>query len=159
MYRDVQPLECRVLSTEWVGPLMDFLRDLSEAGDSELFCPHAFTDAAVRQIISRTHKDTYYVLLEGKRVLGYGMLRGWDEGFEIPSLGIAIHPAVRGVGLGNVFMGILHASARRRGAEKVRLRVKRENIRAAKLYEHLGYKFEHEEAGYLVGFLELGRVY
>lgn len=155
MYRDAPPFECRILCSEWMQPLMDFLRDLQEAGDTELFCPHAFTDEAVHQIVTRAHKDAYYVLVEGKQVLGYGMLRGWDEGFEVPSLGIAIHPSVRGTGLGRAFMHILHACARRKGATKVRLRVKSGNTRAASLYKGLGYEFQSEEAGYLVGNLEL----
>jgi ribosomal-protein-alanine N-acetyltransferase len=156
MYRDVPPLECRVLCVEWKQPLMDFLCALQEAGDSELFHPHAFTEEAIENVINQVRKDVYCVLAEGQQILGYGMLRGWDEGFEIPSLGIAIHPSARGTGLGRVLMHILHASARRKGATRVRLRVKPENTRATKLYEDLGYQLQYEEAGYLVGFLDLG---
>lgn len=156
MYREAPPLECRVLCVERLQPLMDFLRDLREAGDSEFFYPHPFTDEAIENVIKQVRKDVYCVLAEGQKILGYGMLRGWDEGFEIPSLGIAIHPSARGTGLGRVLMHILHASARRKGATRVRLKVKSGNIRAAKFYESLGYTFKYEEAGYLVGFLEFG---
>jgi len=156
MYRNAPPLECRKLCVEWMQPLLDFLRAIQEAGDSELFHPHAFTEEAVKNVIHQVRKDVYCVLVEGQQILGYGMLRGWDEGFEIPSLGIAIHPSARGAGLGRALMYILHASARRKGATRVRLRVKPENSRATKLYEDLGYEFQYEEAGYLVGFLDWG---
>ena len=95
-------------------------------------------------------------MVNGTEVLGYGILRGWDEGYEIPSLGIAILPRVRGAGLGRVFMHFLAAAAKCRGAQKVRLRVMSRNARAIRLYQSLGYEFSaDEDGGHLVGFLEL----
>lgn len=88
-------------------------------------------------------------------VLGYGLLRGWDQGYDVPSLGIAIRPDRRGQGLGILLMHFLHAAARQRGALRVRLRVHPGNARARDLYEKLGYRFEGEERGELVGFFEL----
>ena len=83
------------------------------------------------------------------------MLRGWDEGYKVPSLGITIHPSVREVGLGRLFMHFLHVAARRRGCDKIRVKVYPQNVSAAALYEKLGYKFETKEAGQLVGFVQL----
>jgi ribosomal-protein-alanine N-acetyltransferase len=157
MYLPMQPLECRVLSSARKQALMAFLNDLSEAHETEYFYPHPFTEDAVERIIRAGGRDLFYVLCEGSSVVGYGMLRGWDEGYEIPSLGIAIHPAARNAGLGRVLMHFLHGAARRRGASKVRLRVKAQNTRATKLYQDLGYVFGPEEQGFLVGFLELDR--
>ena len=97
----------------------------------------------------------YYIMVEGPSVLGYGLLRGWDEGYAIPSLGIAIHPSARSSGLGLSLMHFLHAAARRRGAAKVRLRVRNDNARAVELYKRLGYAFESSEENYYVGFKEL----
>jgi ribosomal protein S18 acetylase RimI-like enzyme len=150
-----QPLEFRKLSIEWKQPLLDFLRALQEAGDSELFHPHPFTEEAIDNVIKQVRKDVYCVLVEGQQILGYGMLRGWDEGYDTPSLGIAIHPSARATGLGKVLMYFLHAAARRRGATKVRLRVKPDNSKAIRLYEALGYEFHSQEAEYLVGTLDL----
>jgi [ribosomal protein S18]-alanine N-acetyltransferase len=148
-------LECQKLAEKWKQPLLAFLNSLSDADDARNFSPHPFTVDALDQIIRNVRNDLYYVLSEGDNVLGYGLLRGWDDGFEIPSLGIAIHPRIRGSGLGKVFMHFLGAAAKRKGAKKVRLRVNRENTRARRLYENMGYKFEPQEQEYLVGFLEL----
>lgn len=134
---------------------MAFLGVLKEANETDYFSPHPFSEDAVEKIIQCVRKDLYYVLTEGQDVLGYGMLRGWDDGYEIPSLGIAIHPAARNAGLGTTFMHFLHGAARRKGALKVRLRVKSQNTRAIKLYQNLGYTFCSKEDGYLVGLLEL----
>src|SRR5712691_6841309 len=76
--------------------------------------------AQVRQLQRR---DLYFLLLEEQRALGYGMLRGWDEGYAIPSLGVVIHPEAQGHGLGRLMMEFLRIAAIRRGAEKIRLRV------------------------------------
>jgi ribosomal-protein-alanine N-acetyltransferase len=149
-------LEIRRLATDWKPSLLVFFRALEAVDDAGFFQPHPFTDEAVEQILHSTHTDLYYVLVEGQEVLGYGMLRGWDEGYDVPSLGIAIHPRVRGTGLGRLLMHFLEAAAKCQGAQRVRLRVKLQNAAAARLYESLGYQFRAEEDGeYRVGFLEL----
>jgi ribosomal-protein-alanine N-acetyltransferase len=152
-------IECRLLSLKWKQPLLVFLRVLGENNETRFFHPHAFSAEAVDQIIQTTRNDLYYLLSAGNEVLGYGLLRGWDEGYDVPSLGIAIHPRIRGVGLGRMFMHFLHAAAKRHGATKVRLKVSPQNVRAVALYESFGYAFGYafgsEEHGYLVGLLEL----
>jgi ribosomal-protein-alanine N-acetyltransferase len=155
MHLNTGALECRRLSSEWKKPLLGFLKTLEATNDMEFFHPHAFTNDAVEKITQTVRNDLYYILADGEDVLGYGMLRGWDEGYEIPSLGIAIHPQARAIGLGRVFMQFLSAAAKRKCERKIRLRVKAGNIRAVKLYESLGYVLGSEEDGYLVGFLDL----
>jgi ribosomal-protein-alanine N-acetyltransferase len=155
MHMLTEPLECRKLTAEWKQALLVFLAALETTNDAEYFHPHAFTDDALEKVIRNARKDLYYILAEGQKVLGYGMLRGWDEGYEIPSLGIAIHPEARSVGLGKVLMHFLHTAARRRGDKKVRLKVKTNNHRAVHMYQGLGYSFESQEGPYLVGFLDL----
>jgi ribosomal-protein-alanine N-acetyltransferase len=150
----MRKLEFRELTAEWKQPLLAFLNTLG-LKDAEYFHPHPFTEVAIENIICSARMDLYYVIAEGDNVLGYGMLRGWDEGYTIPSLGIAIHSGARNSGLGKAFMHFLGAAARWRGATTVRLRVRRENIRAANLYENLGYEFRSESEGYLIGFLDL----
>jgi len=152
----VKPLECRRLTSEYKGPMMEFLHALEESGDAKLFHPHPFDEEAIDKVAQCEGKDLYYILVEGNSVIGYAMLRGWDEGYEIPSLGIAIHPTARKVGLGQLLMSFLHVAARRQGATKVRLRVYAHNTKAIQLYKKLGYEFQPAtEDGYLVGYYAL----
>lgn len=146
------------LSPYWQKGLKLFLQDLKDGGDEIFFSPHATDDISISKISNHNGKDLYYLIVEGKRVLGYGLLRGWDEGYTIPSLGVAIHPSARGIGLGKLFMDFLHMLALRRGANKVRLRVNRKNERAIGLYKSLGYAFEDDvkQTEYFVGFKNLG---
>jgi len=119
--------------------------------------PYQLTEeeAHRRAFSHEAKRDLYYVLIEGEHVIGYGFLRGWDKGYNIPSLGIVIHPAERGKGLGRLLMLFLHAVARRRGAEKVMIKVKPDNEAALHLYRSLGYRFPDKVMGRLVGFCDL----
>jgi [ribosomal protein S18]-alanine N-acetyltransferase len=147
-------LECHRLTSVWAKPLLEFLHALETSGDDRWFRPHPFTSEVV-SALSAESRDLYYVLVEGNTVIGYGMLRGWSEGYEIPSLGIAIAAAARNQGVGRAFMHFLHAAARRRGSTKVRLRVNSDNAAALTMYKSIGYDFGSSEGPYFVGFITL----
>ena len=83
------------------------------------------------------------------------MLRGWDEGFSIPSLGVAVRRDRVRQGHGRRMMLALHDDARKRGADLVRLRVNPDNHPALSLYQSLGYRSEGFERGELVMHLDL----
>jgi ribosomal-protein-alanine N-acetyltransferase len=148
-------MEIRAVDGTLERPLAEFFRDLAQAGDDDYFHPHPLTNDEAKKRAKYSGDDLYYVIMENEKVLGYAMLRGWDEGYEIPSLGIAMHPSVRGLGLGELLIRFLHAAARRRGCDKIRIRVYTQNARALALYQKLGYRFESEQAGQLVGYLTL----
>jgi len=148
-------LEIRIVDETLEKPLAEFFRDLRKAGDDKYFHPHPLTDDEAKRRAQYSGKDLYYVLMEGGKVIGYAMLRGWDEGYEVPSLGIAMHPSVRGMGLGKLFVRFLHVAARRRGCGKIRVKVYPENVTAVALYKKLGYSFQSEQAGQFVGFIGL----
>lgn len=86
-------------------------------------------------------------------VVAYGMLRGWEEGFEVPSLGIAVDRQWRGLGLGRRLMSHLHAVAAERGASTVRLKVDRTNTAAIALYRSFGYEFQPHSPEEWLGLL------
>lgn len=148
-------IEFRILNPEWSQQLGQFFGSLREAGDDKYFHPHPLTPEEAKKRCNYIGKDLYYICVEGNKILGYGMLRGWDEGYSIPSLGIAIHSSARGIGIGKAFVYFLHTAARRRGAKKIRLKVYSENSAALKLYEKVGYKFKSREGKQHVGFFNL----
>lgn len=145
------------VSPQWKNALKHFLLKLESNGDNVYFSPHAHDDTTLDNIASDTNQDLHYILAEGHMVLGYGLLRGWNEGFTIPSLGIAISPHARGQGLATMLMQFLHSAAHRKGASKIRLRVLKQNKKAHSLYSTLGYSFEEDEHNeeFLVGFKKI----
>lgn len=146
-------LEFRVVGPRDAQTLAEIFMDIDET----FFRPHPFTESEARQIANHVGRDTYAILLDGQRPVAYGMLRGWEEGYETPSLGIAVGTALQGRGLGRVMMTHLHAEARRRGAVRVRLRVHHDNLRARRLYESMGYMYAGEDRGELVMLADVGR--
>lgn len=152
----MQPLEFRKASPEFQKSLESFFCDIEKCGIGHYFHPHPLSIIEAKKITQYTGQDLYYIAVTGDQVLGYGLLRGWDEGYTIPSLGIALHPSAQGLGLGRTFMYFLHAAAHLRGATKIRIKVYPNNIRAMNLYVSLGYVFQAiEEHGQLVGILDL----
>ena len=148
--------EIRRLSPALEPALAGFFRLLREADVDQVFHPHPFTDVEARARAGYGGDDLYYVVVHGNQILGYGFLRGWDEGYDIPSLGLVIHPTRRKAGLGRMLMHVLHQAARCHGASRVRLKVYPSNVAARRLYEDLGYSFEGgEEDGQQIGFLDL----
>lgn len=151
-------LEILRLTPAQVPALESFFSALVKAGDERFFHPHPLTPEYAKIVTSQKGKDLYYGAISGDTVLAYGMLRGWDEGFAVPSLGIAIHPLYRGFSLGKNVMHFLHLAAILRGATRVRLTVDPSNAGAIGLYRSLGYIFITERIDRLVGTLELNPI-
>jgi ribosomal protein S18 acetylase RimI-like enzyme len=144
-------VEFRVVGPSDAAMLADIFTEIDEA----FFRPHPFTPDEARRIADEGGRDTYALLLEDGRATAYGMLRGWTEGYPVPSLGIAVRTSAQGRGLGRLMMAHLQAEAMRRGATVVRLRVHPDNTRARRLYETLGYAYAGEDRGELVMLLNL----
>lgn len=123
--------------------------------DEPFFHPHPLTAAAARDICSHEGLDLYYVALEADRIVAYGMLRGWDEGYDVPSLGIAVNPDTRRCGLGDAFLHFLHIAARFHGAKRVRLTVEPGNDAALSFYRRNGYDIALADDGRYLGFLDV----
>jgi ribosomal protein S18 acetylase RimI-like enzyme len=139
-----------------VGPGdQDLLTDLLSDIDRTFFRPHPFTADEVTRIAGRSGRDVYAMLLDHGRPVAYGLLRGWDEGYSTPSLGVAVRSDSRHKGFGRAMMAFLHAEVLARGSTRVRLRVHPDNSSARRLYESLSYSYEAEEGGELVMSLRL----
>lgn len=149
-------LEFRRVGPDLESPLATYFAHIRASGEDAKFHPHPFTPEAAHERAAYRGKDVYCVAVAEGVVLAYGMLRGWDEGYAVPSLGIATHTAARGIGLGRALMLYLHAEAKRRGAPRIRLKVYPENAVAVELYRSLGYVYgDALEQGQLVGIKDL----
>jgi ribosomal protein S18 acetylase RimI-like enzyme len=68
------------------------------------------------------------------------MLRGWDEGFSIPSFGMFIDHRRHGLGLGKEMLALTIEAARELLCEKIRLSVFASNPSACRIYLGAGFK-------------------
>lgn len=119
------------------------------------FHPHVFNKETLINILEQTRKDLYYIIIFNNLIIGYGMLRGMDEGYEIPSLGIAIDKDYSGKGLGSLLMVFLETTAKLHKYTKMRLRVNKDNQKAISLYKKLGYNFTVSDEENLLGIKDL----
>lgn len=139
----------------WIEKLACFFELIKNKKEDKFFHPHPFDKTKAEELGRYKGLDLYVVQTANDQICGYGMLRGWDEGYSTPSLGIIIHPGHRGKGLGEHFMDFLHDQARKKGAKKIRLKVYPDNKGAKALYIKKGYVFSTLEKGQLTGYAKL----
>jgi ribosomal protein S18 acetylase RimI-like enzyme len=119
--------------------------------DKNFFHPHELSYPGLLNEIADNPKNYYVFFMDIDNVLGYGMLRGWQEGYEIPSLGILIDIAQRGKGISKNLMWHLESVAQIKKSPKIRLTVFKQNKNAIALYNKLGYIFSDKNENELVG--------
>ena len=149
-------MEILLAKPKHIDQMMVFFESLKNSEDTAFFHPHSFSRQEILAILEKEKKDLYYIVTGDEKVLGYGILRGWDEGYSVPSLGVAVSPNARGIGIGKLLVQFLHAVCRERGCEKIRLKVYKNNVLAVKMYEKFGYTFSAEEEKQIIGYCELG---
>ena len=138
-----------------VKPLKLFIDKFFADNQGVFFKPHKFSYNGLKEELLDRQKDIYVFLLDEQKIYSYGILRGWEEGYEIPSLGILVDIYERGNGYSYIMMDELHRLAKLKGAKKVRLRVIKENKLAISLYNKLGYVLSDYDEKHLVGFKNL----
>jgi len=148
-----ESLEIRHLDYEHIDSLIELNRNNEE--EFKLFTPHTFTREIITEILETAKLDLYYVVLYEDKVIGYGMLRGMNEGYENFSLGIGIDKNYYGTGFSRMFMNFLEFQSILRGHSDIRLRVMNDNKRAYHLYLKLGYVFSKFDDYSLVGVKKL----
>jgi ribosomal protein S18 acetylase RimI-like enzyme len=134
--------------------LTEFFEDNKK--DWVYFHPHKANVKTLNEILKKSNKDFYGILVNKKNeIIGYGILRGWDKGFDIPSLGIIINKKFRGKGFSTKLMEELHNICRKRESKTIRLTVDKKNYNAIQLYKKLGYDLTEKDKKNLVGFKQL----
>jgi ribosomal-protein-alanine N-acetyltransferase len=147
------------VSTADADHLGDFFELL--AADKEtarFFHPHPLTKEFASALCARQSRclDRYFITDYRGRVVGYSMLRGWDEGYDVPSFGGCTDPGLRGAGLGQLLLAHAIAECRTAGARRLRLTVYKDNMRAVHIYRKFGFVFSEKNDDELVGLLNLG---
>ncbi len=78
------------------------------------------------------------------RASGLAVAKGGIDFAKEPDAGViwqlATHPQLQGLGLATRLIAELESTAVRRGVRRLRLGVETENLRALRLYKHLGYR-------------------
>jgi [ribosomal protein S18]-alanine N-acetyltransferase len=104
------------------------------------FHPFPLTGETAAAICANPSGDQYFAHFEPNSILGFGMLRGWKEGFAVPSFGVLVDHRVTGQGIGSALMAHALKRARDLGSPAVRLTVHPTNERAIGIYSRAGFQ-------------------
>jgi ribosomal-protein-alanine N-acetyltransferase len=113
---------------------------------TDMFDPFPLDAAQARKIALGAGEDAFYIAVRGELPVGFSMLRGFDEGYEIPSFGIFVDYDCHGRGIGRELTAWTVEQARGRGCPAVRLTVYATNVAARGLYESLGFVERERES-------------
>ncbi len=119
--------------------LVRFFEENNRPEVTQHFHPFPLIAETAHQIAHGDRRDRYYVATEEGRIRAMCMLRGWDEGYEVPSYGVLVDHRYRGHGLGRRMTEFSIAEARRCGAPSLRLSVYASNTGALALYASLDF--------------------
>jgi [ribosomal protein S18]-alanine N-acetyltransferase len=103
------------------------------------FHPFPLTAAQATELATHQGRDRYYIAERAATIIGLSMLRGWDDGYEIPSFGILVDQEWRKLGVGADLTDFTLGEALRLGAPAVRLSVYASHGQAVRLYIHKGF--------------------
>lgn len=93
-------------------------------------------------LILKNRKDVYKTIKINEEVCGIYFLRGFQEGYEIPSFGIYIFEKYSGRGLAAKALEDAINVATNLGVDKVMLKVSKQNSKAYPLYLKHQFRFD-----------------
>jgi ribosomal-protein-alanine N-acetyltransferase len=141
----------REIVPEDSAALARFMEENNVPAVVRTFNPFPMTAETARRIACAPRLDRYYGAFLDGRVVALSMLRGWDEGYSVPSFGIMVDHRLHGMGIGARVLDDTIGEAVRLGCRRVRLSVFAGNRRAVGLYLSRGFVEESRERVLLAG--------
>jgi ribosomal protein S18 acetylase RimI-like enzyme len=107
--------------------------------DMAFFDPFPLTDETARRLAHEPRSDRYFVAEASPELVGLSMLRGWDEGYDVPSFGVMVDPRWHGRGVGSRLTDFAITAATELDCDRIRLSVYGRNERACAMYLRRGF--------------------
>ncbi|MCP9493845.1 MAG: GNAT family N-acetyltransferase [Pyrinomonadaceae bacterium MAG19_C2-C3] len=85
----------------------------------QYFNPFAFDEATISGILNDARRDIFQGVFRDGELIGMMMIRGWDAGFDIPSLGLIIGEDYRGKDLMRICVDAMKEICREHGSSRV----------------------------------------
>ena len=108
----------RPLGVEDARALSEMLR-AQRPEYARFFFAFGFEVDEIARLLAGSGRDVYMGLLLGGELAGFFMLRGWNEGYEVPALGAFVAEKYRGRGLMRLTVEVTKVICRLRGASRV----------------------------------------
>jgi len=116
------------------------------------FTPFEFSLQSITNIFTQMVKDKFFGIFVNEIIVGFYILRGLDEGYDIPSYGVWISSKFSNKGLSKLTLYHAFSFCRINSISKLMLKVHPENTTAKKLYESLGFEqtgFDKKNGNYI----------
>ena len=103
------------------------------------FHPFEMTAESADELTLHAGEDWYFGAFVRGKLVGISMLRGWNEGFDVPSFGVVVDSEWQGQGIGSLLTDFTLDRAPWLGSARVRLSVYASNERAHRMYLSRGF--------------------
>ena len=107
---------------------------------TKYFQPFPLSAQTACRVVRVAHKDRYYIATRQEELIGFCMLRGWEEGFTIPNFGVLVDYEHQRQGVGRQMTEFALQEARTLNCSSVRLSVHASNTAALRLYLSQGFR-------------------
>jgi ribosomal protein S18 acetylase RimI-like enzyme len=111
------------------------------------FSPFPLNAKSAEQICNQGEPDRFFIDEDGGVIKALGMLRGWKDGYAIPSFGLLVDRRFAGQGIGGRVTAFAIDLAKTLRAPAVRLSVEPDNAAAIKVYARAGFQLTDKRAG------------
>ncbi len=124
----------RSLEVEDAAALSAMLRAQSQSY-TRFFDPFNFDRETITSLLVKRSRDVFMGIYWQAELKGFFMLRGWDEGFDVPAYGVLIDERYSGYALAQLSLRMAKSICKLRGAKRMLLKVHPDNKAARTLYE------------------------
>jgi RimJ/RimL family protein N-acetyltransferase len=121
------------------------------------FRPFDFDEVTVGGILRERRRDVYMGIFWGEDLAGFFMLRGWDDGYEVPTYGVLIDEKYCGIGFAPLSLRMAKIIGKAAGARRIMLKVDPDNACAKAVFERARFVFTEakDERGRLIYHFDL----
>jgi len=103
------------------------------------FTPFDFQHPSIVRLLAGQGKDIFMGMYWDDRLAGFFMLRGWNEGYEIPSYGVLVDERFSGYGLTRLSLKLAKSICKLRRVPGIMLKVNPDNKIAKRLFEEAAF--------------------
>jgi RimJ/RimL family protein N-acetyltransferase len=138
LLRPLTPADAAIAAGLLAGQPAEYLRFFHVFGADE---------DAIAEILAARERDVYSGIFRGNALICLFMLRGWDEGFDIPSFGLVVAADCRGREVLTVALEAAKLISRFAEARRMMCKVHPENVAGTRGALRLGFVPASEEPG------------
>lgn len=122
------------------------------------FYPFEFDLEAISNVLANQGQDVLMGVYWESQIVVFFILRGWNEGYDVPSFGIIVDENYRGCGLELISLDAAKVICRLRGAERMMLKMHPDNITAKGVARKIGFvQTGIETNGNVIYHMDLGK--